>query len=255
MAQLTWHPATAWPLAHQAPPWSWSSAGLHPHADTPDRCMDRIFVTFINPTPRLRYATGRRPPAVIDFENVPEGVLNPQFNAFGECVKNSCSYVSITQRYKGYAKCAPAIEFARSSYVDLKKALVAKDTKTVDALLEVAGLAKDATPSPMCNGLRQMTLLANALFISEANPRSQTEALLARYYRERVLPRDAGHGRGDGAGGHGGRARRLQARRRRPKLVLHVHQPGHPTESGRAVCLCVGIQAGAWHRRQCVSIT
>ena len=182
MAQLTWHPATAWPLAHQAPPWSWSSAGLHPHADTPDRCMDRIFVTFINPTPRLRYATGRRPPAVIDFENVPEGVLNPQFNAFGECVKNSCSYVSITQRYKGYAKYAPAIEFARTSYVDLKKALVAKDTTTVDALLEVAGLAKGATPSPICNGLRQMTLLANALFISEANPRSQTEALLARYY-------------------------------------------------------------------------
>ncbi|EKX42207.1 hypothetical protein GUITHDRAFT_88187 [Guillardia theta CCMP2712] len=114
------------------------------------------------------YLKGRYPPRRLDLGSAPQQSKDKLvFNAFGECVNDSCQYVPIKQRYDGYKKYKASInlcsDLLRTLHDTLGNPMSDEDKKKSEKLL------------------RRAVLFADALLISE-NYGTSNEALVSRFY-------------------------------------------------------------------------
>ena len=89
------------------------------------------------------------PPRKFSPANV---VKQPEWNAFGSCIENSCTYVPIAQRYAAYAKYSERLAYGLRSYQELKKAVERADWERVSRAVarETGGTSK---PAPSVDAL------------------------------------------------------------------------------------------------------
>lgn len=125
------------------------------------------------------------------FGVVPPRVLvqvdskQPQWNAWGACVDNSCTYVPLKQRYDGYAKYAERIGYGLRAFAGLRRSVERNEWEAAAA----AVLDADAgPPAPARNVLLKAALLNSQLLVSPNNLREVRELSLANFYVNEVGP-------------------------------------------------------------------
>lgn len=122
------------------------------------------------------------------FGVVPPRVLvtvdakQPQWNAWGSCVDNSCTYVPLKQRYDGYAKYAERIGYGMRSFVNLKKTVEQQNWEAAAAAVDTTSLK----PPPARDVLLKAALLNTQLLVSPNNLREVRELSLANFYVNEV---------------------------------------------------------------------
>jgi len=129
------------------------------------------------------FTTGRRPPRVLNVENLPKD--DPKWNAWGECAKdanggNACTYIPLKQRYDAYSKYGISVAAGAEDFVALGSALKKKDLSAVGFLLDAGD--KGRSPGAARSAARRALLLADGLLISANSGSLGREILVARYY-------------------------------------------------------------------------
>ena len=143
------------------------------------------------------YIFGQVPPRSITAPNTQQ----PQWNAFGSCVENSCTYVPIQQRYNAYTKYERRLSRGIDAYRAIGLAVAKQDWPAVLSMTyrggdvikpspgqECAGecVAKIAPPAPAVDALLKAGLLASQMLVSPNNLREKKEAALATFYVNEV---------------------------------------------------------------------
>jgi hypothetical protein len=121
------------------------------------------------------------PPRKLRMGELP--TKQPQFNAFGACVENSCTYVPLKRRYDGYSKYATDVAFGSALFAGLDGPIRRGEWAAISAAVErgSSGSSSKRPTGPVYVALLRAILLANALLISE-NSADIRDALLARFY-------------------------------------------------------------------------
>jgi hypothetical protein len=120
------------------------------------------------------YIFGKLPPRKISGSKIDQ----PQWNTFGACLDNSCTYVPIAQRYSAFSKYEPRISRGLRAYSALLPLIEQGDWPAVAA--SVANGKQDM--SPAVDALLPSGLLASALLVSPNNLKEKKEASLATFY-------------------------------------------------------------------------
>ncbi|KAL1530499.1 hypothetical protein AB1Y20_001400 [Prymnesium parvum] len=122
------------------------------------------------------------PPRKFSPANV---VQQPQWNAFGSCVENSCTYVPISQRYAAYAKYSARLSYGLRSFQEIRQAIERADWEAVRRAVsrDVDGSNR---PAPAVDALLKAGLLASQMLVSPNNLREKKEAALANFYVNEV---------------------------------------------------------------------
>lgn len=151
-------------------------------ADDIDRYHDRVR----SPSQLLLqqdyyYIFGTVPPRQITAPKIDQ----PQWNAFGSCVDNSCTYVPLQQRYNAYAKYEGRLTRGLDAFRALGGAIEERDWPTVSQMTR-RDAEKGMSPPPAIDALLKAGLLASAMLISPNNLREKKEASLATFYVNEV---------------------------------------------------------------------
>lgn len=120
---------------------------------------------------------GQVPPRKISAPKIDQ----PQWNAFGSCVDNSCTYVPLQQRYNAYAKYEQRISRGLDSYRSLRGAIERRDWEAIKVATARGG-EKGAAPAPAVDCLLKAGLLASQMLVSPNNLREKKECALATFY-------------------------------------------------------------------------
>jgi hypothetical protein len=123
------------------------------------------------------YTFGTIPPRRITAPKIDQ----PQWNAFGACVENSCTYVPIAQRYQAYAKYEPRLSRGLREYQ--RTILGAIRASDFDALAQATARGSGSDlPAPAVDALLKAALLASQLLVSPNNVREKKQCSLALFY-------------------------------------------------------------------------
>ena len=123
------------------------------------------------------YIYGVVPPRKISAPNVEQ----PQWNTFGACVENSCTYVPIAQRYQAYSKYEGRLHRGLRAYQELKESIAKNNW---DAISQATSRDSSASQplAPAIDALLKAGLLASAMLVSPNNLREKREQALATFY-------------------------------------------------------------------------
>ncbi len=136
-------------------------------------------------------------------------VAQPQWNAFGACIENSCTYVpiaqvshctdpkprthplpsetaslpaSLSQRYAAYQKYEVRLARGLRAYTAIGASIQRSDWDAVAAAVVRPKSGEGTSPPPAIDALLKAGLLASALLVSPNNLREKKEASLATFY-------------------------------------------------------------------------
>jgi len=108
----------------------------------------------------------------------------PEWNAFGACVDNSCTYVPIAQRYAGYTKYEPRLSRGLRDYQSLGFSIKRQDWPMVAAA--VVPIEQGIMATPTVDALLKAGLLAPQMLVSPNNLRERRDVALATFYVNEV---------------------------------------------------------------------
>ena len=129
--------------------------------------------------------TGQLPPRNIDLSNLPAG---PKFNAWGSCATsevtgNSCTYVSLKQKYPAYTNYAFSIRLGAQQYTDLGQKLKSVNNITPEVANSMIQKYFSAdTGDEIKNALLKMVLFGSLMLTSPNYTGPPFELLIARFY-------------------------------------------------------------------------